>query len=80
MRGGRKREKMNVCSLEIILDTVCVCVSLCVSGPTFLSHRQVGVTAGFTRTNHLMEQRALEVHRLQRKRKIQCSCSRGPDR
>lgn len=30
-------------------------------GEDFLSYREVGVTAGFTWTNHLMEQRSLEV-------------------
>lgn len=55
---------MNSSSLEIILDTMSL------HKPTFLCHRQVGVTAGFTWTNHLVEQRTLEVHRLQREEEV----------
>lgn len=49
-----------------------------VSSPTFLSHREVGVTAGLTRTNHLMEQRPLEVRRLKRKRRKNASHEQVP--
>lgn len=56
--------------IEMIIKTLrTLSVSVCVSVElvTFLSHRQVGVTAGFARTNHLMEQRSLEVGWLKRK-------------
>lgn len=44
-----------------ILYCVCVCV------PTFLSHREVWVAAGFAWTDHLVEQSPLEVWWLRRK-------------
>lgn len=51
-------------TLHTLSVSVCVCVCELV---TFLSHRQVGVAAGFAGTNHLMEQRSLEVGWLKRK-------------
>lgn len=35
---------------------------------TFLSHRQVGITARFAWSNHLLDQGALEVWRLREKK------------
>lgn len=46
-----------------ILYRVCVCVCL----PTFLSHREVWVAAGFAWTDHLVEQSPLEVWWLRRR-------------
>lgn len=55
-RGERRRSLL----LNLYLNNTCwICFSL-----TFLCHREVRVTAGFTGTDHLMKQRSLKVCRL----------------